>query len=246
MQRIVWVCLFSLIARVGAPTPLLAQPSYAPAGLTVRHASLAITRDAPRETSGYSPRIAAHNTPDYPPYQTLRGDQPTSCLALHWWDHDVVCGVAPGRETLVSSLLVGTVVGALSAAPAGLIFRGQCNAGVSSAASRGAVAGSVLAYSGALLLSRVSRAELEQRQRDERLHDRSHRLSRVWHRVRPAAVWVGTAALGGALIGAADGATGSTSCGRTTGDGALRGAGVYAASTTLLVTSALGVYALRH
>jgi hypothetical protein len=246
MPRIVWVCLHSLIALVGAPVPLLAQPSHAAAGLTVRHASLATTRNAAHERSGYSPRNSAHSTSDYPLFETLRVDQPTSCLALHWWNHDLVCGVAPGRETQVSSLLVGTVVGAMSAAPAGLVFRGQCNAGVTSAAARGAVTGSVMAYSGALLLSRVSRAALEQRQRDERQYDRTHKRSRVWHTLRPAVVWVGTAALGGALIGAADGAIGSTSCGSTTGDGALRGAGVYAASTTLLVASALGVYALRH
>lgn len=206
--------LISLLAVFGAPL------------VTAVPARLLAQPVAPPVTSRFT-------TPPTPSANT--------CLALHWWDHGVVCAAAPGRETLVSSLLVGSVVGALSSVPAGLVFDGQCNRGLTSAVGRGASAGMVIAYGSALMLTRVSRTELERRRHAERAAGAQRRWKRVWHTVRPGVVWVGTAALGGALIGAVDGAAGSTSCGRHAGDGALRGAGVYAASTTLLVISVLGV-----
>lgn len=133
----------------------------------------------------------------------------------------------------------------MSAFPAGLMFEGRCNNGVASAAGRGALAGMAVAYIGTLMLDRVSRSELRRRDSTERVRATRSRAVRTWRAVRPAVAWLGTAAAGGAVIGAIDGARRSTDCGTTAGSGAARGAAVYAASSAAAIGTGLLLVKVR-
>lgn len=178
-----------------------------------------------------------------PPTREWVSRADSSCVALPSWDHGVVCGAQSRREEYVGGLVVGGAMGALVGVPTGLLFRGHCNHGVRSAAGRGALAGMAVSTLALTVLPRVPRAELARRRDAEHEVAQRSRPRRVWMAVRPVVTLLGTAALGGAMIGAFDGANASTACGEGAGTGAVKGAGTYTAGAgSLAVMGALLVW----
>ena len=184
-------------------------------------------------------------SPSVPPVARDTSRANRSCVALPSWDLGVVCGAQSRREEYIGGLLVGGTMGALVGVPSGLLFRGECNHGVRSAVGRGALAGMAVSTIALTVLPRASRAVLEDRQAAEREQARRSRGRRVWMAVRPVLTMVGTAAVGGAMIGAFDGARATTNCGDAPGAGALRGAAVYSAGAATIAAFGAAVLVTR-